>query len=175
MAIINLDEIADGTRPYLKKDTYSARIMSAEFTTSKAGAPMIMMQWELVAPESVEDTKGNAVRIAGLQFRDYLSFSEKAVEITLRRIKGLHKALELSPEFETNAKEDAPPSAWNPDVAQYAGLAADVTIETDQQAQTTEDGSPVLNGDGDPVMNNNYRLKRVLRLNEEHTLEPGGY
>jgi len=134
-----------------------------------------MMQWELVAPESVEDTEGNAIRIAGLQFRDYLSFSEKAVEITLRRIKGLHKALKLSPEFETNAKEDAPPSAWNPDVAQYAGLAADVTIETDQQAQTTEDGSPVLDSNGDPVMNNNYRLKRVLRLNEEHTLAPGGY
>ena len=78
----------------------------------------------------------------------------------MRRIKGLHKALELSPEFDDE----------DPDVDQYSGLAADVTIETEQQAQKTEDGSPVLNGDGDPVMNNNYRLKRVLRLNEEHTL-----
>ena len=165
MAIINLDEVADGVRPYLKKDTYSARIMSAEFTTSKAGAPMVVMQWELVAPESVENDEGNIVRIAGLQFRDYLSFSEKAVEITMRRIKGLHKALELPPEFDDE----------NPDVDQYAGLAADVTLETEQRAQTTEDGSPVLDADGDPVMNNNYRLKRVLRLNKEHTLEPGGF
>jgi len=165
MAIINLDEVADGVRPYLKKDTYSARIMSAEFTTSKAGAPMVVMQWELVAPESVENDEGNTVRIAGLQFRDYLSFSEKAVEITMRRIKGLHKALELPPEFDDE----------NPDVDQYAGLAADVTLETEQRAQTTEDGSPVLDADGDPVMNNNYRLKRVLRLNKEHTLEPGGF
>ena len=165
MAIINLDEVADGVRPYLKKDTYSARIMSAEFTTSKAGAPMVVMQWELVAPESVENDEGNTVRIAGLQFRDYLSFSEKAVEITMRRIKGLHKALELPPEFDDE----------NPDVYQYAGLAADVTLETEQRAQTTEDGSPVLDADGDPVMNNNYRLKRVLRLNKEHTLEPGGF
>ena len=165
MAIINLDEVADGVRPYLKKDTYSARIMSAEFTTSKAGAPMVVMQWELVAPESVENDEGNIVRIAGLQFRDYLSFSEKAVEITMRRIKGLHKALELPPEFDDE----------NPDVDQYAGLAADVTLETEQLAQTTEDGSPVLDADGDPVMNNNYRLKRVLRLNKEHTLEPGGF
>ena len=165
MAIINLDEVADGVRPYLKKDTYSARIMSAEFTTSKAGAPMVVMQWELVAPDSVENDEGNTVRIAGLQFRDYLSFSEKAVEITMRRIKGLHKALELPPEFDDE----------NPDVDQYAGLAADVTLETEQRAQTTEDGSPVLDADGDPVMNNNYRLKRVLRLNKEHTLEPGGF
>jgi len=165
MAIINLDEVADGVRPYLKKDTYSARIMSAEFTTSKAGAPMVVMQWELVAPESVENDEGNTVRIAGLQFRDYLSFSEKAVEITMRRIKGLHKALELPPEFDDE----------NPNVDQYAGLAADVTLETEQRAQTTEDGSPVLDADGDPVMNNNYRLKRVLRLNKEHTLEPGGF
>ena len=165
MAIINLDEVADGVRPYLKKDTYSARIMSAEFTTSKAGAPMVVMQWELVAPESVENDEGNTVRIAGLQFRDYLSFSEKAVEITMRRIKGLHKALELPPEFDDD----------NPDVDQYAGLAADVTLETEQVAQKTEDGSPVLDADGDPVMNNNYRLKRVLRLNKEHTLEPGGF
>ena len=50
MAIINLDEIADNVRPYLKKDTYTARILNAEFTTSKAGAPMIVVQWEIVAP-----------------------------------------------------------------------------------------------------------------------------
>ena len=165
MAIINLDEIADNIRPYLKKDTYTARILNAEFTTSKAGAPMVVMQWELVAPESVENDEGNTVRIAGLQFRDYLSFSEKAVEITMRRIKGLHRALELPPEFDDE----------DPDVDQYAGLAADVTLETEQVAQKTEDGSPVLDADGDPVMNNNYRLKRVLRLNKEHTLEPGGF
>ena len=165
MAIINLDEITDNVRPYLKKDTYTARIINAEFTTSKAGAPMIVVQWEIVAPEAIEDNDGKLIRIAGLQFRDYLSFSEKAKEITMRRIKGLHKALELPPEFDDE----------NPNVDQYAGLAADVTVETEQQAQKTEDGSPVLGGDGEPVMNNNYRLKRVLRLNEEHTLEPGGY
>ena len=165
MAIINLDEITDNVRPYLKKDTYTARILNAEFTTSKAGAPMIVMQWELVAPEAIEDDDGKVVRIAGLQFRDYLSFSEKAAEITMRRIKGLHRALELPPEFDDE----------DPNVDQYAGLAADVTIETEQQAQKTEDGSPVLDGDGDPVMNNNYRLKRVLRLSEEHTLAAGGY
>ena len=160
MAIINLDEIADNIRPYLKKDTYSARILSAEFTTSKAGAPMIVMQWEIVAPEAIEDNEGRLIRIAGLQFRDYLSFSEKAAEITMRRIKGLHKALELPAQFDDE----------DPDVDQYAGLAADVTIETEQQAQKTEDGSPVLDGDGNPTMNNNYRLKRVLQLNKEHTL-----
>jgi hypothetical protein len=161
MAIINLDEIADSVRPYLKKDTYTARILSAEFTQSKAGAPMIVMQWELAAPEAIEDgMSGKTVRIAGLQFRDYLSFSEKAKEFTFRRIKALHKALELSPEFDDE----------DPDVAQYAGLAADVTIETEQQAQTNDDSSPVLDNNGDPVMNNNYRLKRVLRLNNEHTL-----
>ena len=165
MAIINLDEIADNVRPYLKKDTYTARILNAEFTTSKAGAPMIVMQWEVVAPEAIADTDGKTIRIAGLQFRDYLSFSEKAADITMRRIKGLHKALELPPEFDDE----------DPDVDQYAGLAADVTIDTEQQAQKTEDGSPVLDGDGNPVMNNNYRLKRVLRLSGEHTLEPGGF
>ena len=165
MAIINLDEITDNVRPYLKKDTYTARIINAEFTTSKAGAPMIVVQWEIVAPEAIEDNDGKLIRIAGLQFRDYLSFSEKAKEITMRRIKGLHKALELPPEFDDE----------NPDVDQYAGLAADVTLETEQRAQTTEDGSPVLDADGDPVMNNNYRLKRVLRLNKDHTLEPGGF
>ena len=161
MSIINLDEIADSVRPYLKKDTYTARILSAEFTTSKAGAPMIVMQWELAAPEAIEDgMSGKTVKVAGLQFRDYLSFSEKAKEITMRRIKGLHKALELSPEFDDE----------DPDVDQYAGLAADVTIETEQQAQKNDDGSPVLDSNGDPVMNNNYRLKRVLRLNNEHTV-----
>ena len=161
MAIINLDEIADSVRPYLKKDTYTARILSAEFTTSKAGAPMIVMQWELAAPEAIEDgMSGKTVKVAGLQFRDYLSFSEKAKEITFRRIKGLHKALELPPEFDDE----------DPDVDQYAGLAADVTIETEQQAQKNDDGSPVLDSNGDPVMNNNYRLKRVLRLNNDHTL-----
>ena len=161
MAIINLDEIADSVRPYLKKDTYTARILSAEFTTSKAGAPMIVMQWELAAPEAIEDgMSGKTVKVAGLQFRDYLSFSEKAKEITFRRIKGLHKALELPPEFDDE----------DPDVDQYAGLAADVTIETEQQAQKNDDGSPVLDSNGDPVMNNNYRLKRVLRLNNEHTV-----
>ena len=161
MAIINLDEIADSVRPYLKKDTYTARILSAELTTSKAGAPMIVMQWELAAPEAIEDgMSGKTVKVAGLQFRDYLSFSEKAKEITFRRIKGLHKALELSPEFDDE----------DPDVDQYAGLAADVTIETEQQAQKNDDGSPVLDSNGDPVMNNNYRLKRVLRLNNEHTV-----
>jgi hypothetical protein len=160
MAIINLDEIADNVRPYLKKDTYSARIIEAEFTTSKAGSPMIVMQWEVVAPDATEDLEGNTVRIAGLQFRDYLSFSDKAMEITLKRIKTLHRALELSPEFDTD----------DPNVDQYAGLAADVTLETEQQAQKTDDGSPVLDDNGNPVMNNNYRLKRVLRKNTDHTI-----
>jgi hypothetical protein len=122
---------------------------------------MVVMQWELAAPEAIEDgMSGKTVRIAGLQFRDYLSFSEKAKEFTFRRIKALHKALDLAPEFDDE----------DPDVAQYAGLAADVTIETEQQAQTNDDGTPVLDANGDPVMNNNYRLKRVLRLNNEHTL-----
>ena len=160
MAVINLDEIADNVRPYLKKDTYSARIIEAEFTTSKAGAPMIVMQWEVVAPDATEDLEGNTVRIAGLQFRDYLSFSEKAMEITLKRVKTLHRALELPAEFDTD----------DPNVDQYAGLAADVTLETEQTAQKTDDGSPVLDDSGNPIMNNNYRLKRVLRKNADHTI-----
>ncbi len=160
MPIINLTEIADSVRPYLKQDTYTARILKAEFTQSKAGAPMIMVQWEIVAPEAIEAEDGKTLRIAGLQFRDYLSFSEKAQEITYRRIKGLHKALELPMEFDSD----------NPDVEQYKGLAADVTLATEQQALLNEDGSPVLDDHGDPVMNNNYRLKRVLALNGEHTL-----
>ena len=160
MAIINLDEIAENVRPYLKKDTYSARIIEAEFTTSKAGAPMIVMQWEIVAPESTEDLEGNTVRIAGLQFRDYLSFSEKAMDITLKRVKALHRALELPAEFDTG----------DPNVDQYSGLAADVTVETEQTAQKTDDGSPVLDDSGNAVMNNNYRLKRVLRKNADHTI-----
>lgn len=161
MPIINLEDVADSVRPYLKKDTYTARIISAEFTESKAGAPMIVMQWEIVAPDSTEDLEGRDVRIAGLQFRDYISFSEKAMEISLRRLKGLHKALELPMDnYDTS----------DPDVDQYAGLAAQVTIDTEQQARKNDDGSPELDANGDPVMNNNYRLKRVLSKNTEHTL-----
>ena len=99
MAIINLDEIADSVRPYLKKDTYTARILSAEFTQSKAGAPMIVMQWELAAPEQIEDgMSGKVVRIAGLQFRDYLSFSENAKEYRiLQHLIDNVKALNAQP------------------------------------------------------------------------------
>ena len=160
MAIINLDDIADNVRPYLKKDTYTARIIEAEFTTSKAGAPMIVLQWEVVAPEATEDLECNTVRIAGLQFRDYWSFSERAMEITLKKIKSFHRAFDLSASVDTD----------NPDVDQYTGLAADVTIETEQSAQTSDDGSPVLDDNGNAVMNNNYRLKRVLRKNADHTI-----
>ena len=78
----------------------------------------------------------------------------------MKRVKALHRALELPAEFDTG----------DPDVDQYSGLAADVTVETEQTAQKTDDGSPVLDDSGNAVMNNNYRLKRVLRKNADHTI-----
>ena len=159
MAIINLDEVSDGGRPYLKKDTYSARIIEAEFTTSKAGSPMIVLQWELVAPESV-DIDGNSVRIAGLQFREYWAFAERAMDITLKKMKKLHKVLNLPSSIDTD----------NPNVDQYAGLAADITLITEQQDMKSDDGTVIVNDDGEPVQSTNYRLVDVIRPNEGHTI-----
>ena len=125
MPTINLNEVTENARPFLPSNTYTIRIADAESKTSQAGNPMVVLSWEIVAPESIEDDELGNVRIAGLQFREYLVFTEKAAA----RVKRLHRTLELP--FEINCSDDSDPwGTVEPDASIYAGKAAYATIKT---------------------------------------------
>ena len=88
MPTINLNEVTENARPFLPSNTYTIRVADAESRTSNAGNPMVVLSWEIVAPESIEDADLGTVRIAGLQFREYLVFMEKSAA----RVKRVHQS-----------------------------------------------------------------------------------
>jgi hypothetical protein len=87
MPTIDLNEVRENARPFLPSNTYTIRVADAESKTSQAGNPMVVLSWEIVAPESIEDDELGNVRIAGLQFREYLVFTEKAAARVKRLLK----------------------------------------------------------------------------------------
>ena len=158
MPTINLNDVTENARPFLPSNTYTIRVADAESKTSQAGNPMVVLSWEIVAPESIEDDELGNVRIAGLQFREYLVFTEKAAA----RIKHLHRTLELP--FEINCSDDSDPwGTVEPDASIYAGKAAYATIKTEKVTKKNAEGEAMIDpSTGDPVTFNGYSVGQLM-------------
>jgi len=150
MAIVNLNEVAEMVRPYLKADTYTVRVVDADYRMSSNNNPMLVLTWEIVNPTTTEDEDKGTIKIAGLQFREF----KPLIDSMMHRIKALHRALSLPMEdFDTE----------NPDLDSYKGKAAYVNIATDVRERQNSDGTPMVNPrTGDPVITYNYNVKEVI-------------
>lgn len=157
MSKINLNEVSSAGRPTLKSGEYIIRVIKCEKGKSKKGNEMLTFQYEIASPESVTEGEGKVRKIAGLQLTDWIVLADTG----LPRLKGLHKALKLPMEVDLET----------PNTKQYIGKAVRVQLRTETQAAKNEvSGEPLLDDDGNPIIDNNYRIARFLGANEEHTI-----
>ena len=159
--MINLDNVQNSGRPFLRNGMYSIRCLACEKGRSKKGNEMFTMQYEIVAPATVKTPNDNGsdveVPIAGLKLTDWIVFNDMG----FAKLKGLHKSMQLSMIF--NKK--------NPDTRQYIGKAVKVSLTTEPQVLKDENtGEPILDDSGQPTTLNNYRLQRFIGPDMEHTL-----
>ena len=166
MPTINLNDVKENARPFLPSNTYTIRVADVETRTSQAGNPMVVLSWEIVAPESVEDPDLGDVRIAGLQFREYLVFIEKAAI----RIKRLHRVLDLP--FEINCSDESDPwGTVEPNGDVYKGKAAYATIKTEKMVRKNAEGEAMVDpATGDPVTFNAYSTGELISAAPEHDI-----
>ena len=158
MPTINLNEVTENARPFLPSNTYTIRVADAESKTSQAGNPMVVLSWEIVAPEAIEDDDLGNVRIAGLQFREYLVFLEKSAA----RVKRLHRTLELSADLDCSDEND-PWGTVQPNADIYKGKAAYATIKTEKVTKKNAEGEAMLDpATGDPVTFNGYSIGQLV-------------
>tara|TARA_R110002020_G_scaffold2335_6_gene10793 strand:+ start:2986 stop:3495 length:510 start_codon:yes stop_codon:yes gene_type:complete len=158
MPIINLNEVTENARPFLPSNTYTIRVADAESRRSQAGNPMVVLTWEIVAPESIEDADLGTVRIAGLQFREYLVFMEKAAA----RIKRVHRTLNLPSELDCDDEND-PWGTVKTDADLYKGKAAYATIKTEKITKKNGEGEAMLDpANGEPMTFNGYSVGSLV-------------
>jgi hypothetical protein len=158
MPTINLNEVTENARPFLPSNTYTIRVADAESKTSQAGNPMVVLSWEIVAPESIEDDALGNVRIAGLQFREYLVFIEKSAP----RIKKMHRTLEL-PSKIACSDEDDPWGTVQPNADIYKGKAAYATIDTKKVTKKNAEGEAMLDpATGEAISFNGYSVGSLV-------------
>jgi len=158
MPIINLNEVTENARPFLPSNTYTIRVADAESRRSQAGNPMVVLTWEIVAPESIEDADLGTVRIAGLQFREYLVFMEKAAA----RIKRVHRTLSLPSELDCDDEND-PWGTVKTDADLYKGKAAYATIKTEKITKKNGEGEAMLDpATGEPMTFNGYSVGSLV-------------
>ena len=158
MPTINLNEVTENARPFLPSNTYTIRVADAESRTSNAGNPMVVLSWEIVAPESIEDDELGTVRIAGLQFRQYVVFIEKAAP----KVKQLHRTLNLPPELKCEDKKD-PWGTVQTEEDLYKGKAAYATINTEKITKKNGEGEAMIDpATGDPVTFNGYSIGSLV-------------
>ena len=158
MPTINLNDVTENARPFLPSNTYTIRVADAESKTSQAGNPMVVLSWEIVAPESIEDDTLGNVKIAGLQFRQFLPYIEKMAG----RIKKMHRTLELSPDIKCS-DENNPWETVQPDPDIYKGKAVYATIKTEPVPRKNENGEAMLDpATGEPVTFNGYSVNEIV-------------
>ena len=158
MPTINLNEVTENARPFLPSNTYTIRVADAESKTSQAGNPMVVLSWEIVAPESIKDDELGNVRIAGLQFREYLVFIEKSAA----RIKRLHRTLELPSDIDCSDESD-PWGTVQPNADIYKGKAAYATIDTKKVTKKNAEGEAMLDpATGEAISFNGYSVGSLV-------------
>jgi len=152
-------------RPFLPKAVYSVRILSAEKRTSANKNDMLALEVEFCHPESVKSADGSAIKVAGLSFRDQITFHGKN-NIPMEQLKALVVACKAVPQVDL----DNPAFLKTNFVGK--GIRAEVRTEPKPLTQIDDSGNvvPVLRDDGTPVVDNNYRLGRVIGADDRFTI-----
>jgi hypothetical protein len=161
MAVYNTAEVSGSQgRPFLNKAVRTIRCIAADKMKSKKGNDMIVFKYEIVSPESE-----NNVRVAGLQLTDYIVLGSTS-SIPLERLGALTKIVKGNPMVDID----------NPAVlrSNYVGKAVRAEVKTEAVVlkQVDEDGieQPVMDDNGNPVTDNNYRLGRFIGADDKYTI-----
>lgn len=164
---INVNEVqTTGGRPFLAKAVRSLRIVNVEKKVSSNKNDMLAMEYEICAPESEKSADGSTVKVAGLGFRDFITFHGKN-NIPLEQLKALVGACKANPMVDL----DNP--AFLRENFLGKGIRAEVRTEPKTLTQIDESTgapAPVLDDNGNPVVDNNYRLGRVIGSDDRYTV-----
>jgi hypothetical protein len=152
-------------RPFLGKAVRSIRIISAEKRVSSNKNDMLTLELEICAPDTEKASDGSTIKVAGLSFRDQITFHGKN-NIPLEQLKALVVACKASP------KVDLDDAAFLKNSFVGKGIRAEVRTEPKPLTQVDDSGNvaPVLDDSGNPVVDNNYRLGRVIGGDDRYTI-----
>lgn len=146
---------AEQGKPFLKTGVYSIRILKAENKTSKAGNEMLVLQNEIVAPETVEGVG----KIAGLQLFDYIVFGDSP--IPKQRLKALCNIVKANVTDTDDATQ----------LKQFVGKAVKVQLRTDSMVIKDENGMPMTDDNGQPIADNSYKVIRYIGADDQFTIQ----
>lgn len=156
MPKVNLNEVDDSGRPFLKRGSFTVRVMKTELKKSKKGNPMLVFNYEIVSPEIMEITSivngeptTKPVKISGLSLMDYITLNE----FGLARLKALHKAGGFPMDIDTD----------KPDTDIYRGKGINVYLSSENTTLLDEQtNEPVVDDDGNVQQTVQYKIQRFL-------------
>ena len=166
MSVLNVSDVKQQAgRPFLGKAVRSLRIINVEKKTSSNKNDMLTLELEICAPDSEKLADGSSVKIAGLSFRDQITFHGKN-DIPLQQLKALVVACKA------NSQVNLDDPAFLKLNFLGKGIRAEVRTESKPLTQVDENGqpTPVLDDDGNAVVDNNYRLGRVIGADDRYTI-----
>lgn len=137
----------------------SLRIIACEKKTSAAKNPMLAFRWEFVTP--VVKVNGEDVSIAGLQAFDNIVFSPNNQRFSLSRLKALNKIAKMPEVLDIDNPVELKP---------YIGKALRCQVVTKAEVLKDGEGEPVLDDDGNPITDNNYKILKFIGADDENTI-----
>lgn len=156
---VNLEEASSG-KPFLKNGEYGLRCIAIEKKKSKKGNDMLQLEWEITGPPTIKVTVGDKEvekAITGLKVMDWIVFND----LGWGKLKDLHKACQLALTFDKA----------NPNLKQYIGKGVKAALSTDPQAARDDNtGEAMMDENGQPLVINQYSVKRYNKPDPEHTI-----
>jgi len=151
-------------KPVIPKTKLTWRILNAEFRTSAAGNKMVLLTEEIAAPDSIK-VGDHELKIAGLQTTDCIVFFDgPGSERSKNRFKSLNQSVK-HPGGDKVDIEDPTQLRHYIGKAVYAHSYTESKVDIDEVTK-----QPMLDGEGHPIINNNYRITAYVGANDEFTI-----
>lgn len=155
-------EVRQG-KPFLPKAVRTSRIIAIEKKTSSKGNDMLVVRFEIVAPES-EKIGAATVKIGGLQFTDWMVYGN---DMGKAKVQALTKA----------CRGVFPIDMENPATVRstYLGKAIRAEITSEEKPLTQfnvelNSDEPVKDDEGNVVVDINYRLGRIIGGEDKYSI-----
>lgn len=156
-------ESSEQGRPFLKSGSYTVRILKCEKQVSKKKNNMLVFTYEIAAPDSVKEDNGNTRKITGMQLNDWIVLSDDN-EGARKRLKALLEMCDMPLRLDIENPAQLLP---------FKGKAIRVMLATEGGTMLDENtGQPILDGQGNPINANQYRIRRFIAADPSLTISP---
>ncbi len=182
MPIIKQEEVSGvGSRPVIKRGECVWRIIGVEQKQSKTGNEMLVLKQELCLPTTVKGppkqnpdgsvTEGEDIEVAGSESTDWITLSEGNTR-SVGKLRQLLAAVEHPNGSDVTDTASAIKFIQVPENIMFLrGKAIRTRTHTEGGPVTDENtGKPVLDGAGNPVIDNNYRIDNYFNEVKEYTV-----